>query len=168
MSLEDTVDLNIKASVQKVVHEGITETYGYSVNYGDAAFKVTPSMDVWVDVNWISFGRGPYTTNTVMFRCFNRPVNDRLGRRLEELITRLREALNVRSIPFLDFTVDPKVPAPVTFEGEELEMAIRFEERGPLQSATGMARPENEGAMDGVEFVPLTYYVYVPRPNVIL
>jgi len=164
---QDLHDQNIKASVQKVVHDQFTAVYGYKVNYGDAAFTVPPSTDVWVDVNWISFGRGPYTTNTLMFRCFNRPINDRMGKRLEEMITRLREALNIRAIPFLDFTDDYKVPTPVTFEGEELEMAIRFEERGPLQSATGMARPENEGAMDGVEFVPLTYYVYVPRPNVI-
>lgn len=167
MSLEDTVDLNIKASVQKVVHDHFELGWSYPVNYGDAGFKITPSMDVWVDVNWISFGRGPYTTNTLMFRCFNRPVNDRMGLRLEEMISRLREVLNRRTIPFLDFTADPSSPSPIVFEGEELEMAIRFEERGPLQSATGMARPENEGAMDGVEFVPLTYYVHVPRPNVI-
>jgi len=162
----DQSDLNIKASFQKVIQEQFSDVHGYPVNYGDVKFNPT-SMDVWVDLHWISFGRGPYTTNTVMIRCFNRPVDDPMGRRLEEMITRLRGALNVRAIPFLDFT-NPETPVPVEFNGQELDMAIRFEERGPFQSALGMARPDNEGAMDGVEFVPLTYYVYVPRPNVIL
>lgn len=161
----DGYDLNIKLSVQRQIRLAFAEEFGYSFCYEDPKFDAT-KLDRWGDISWGPFEGRNLCTAMFSCRCFSRPSSDRFGRDMEVMVGRLTSALNIRSVPFLDFVDTPTDPQPVLWEGVPLEIAIRRQTRDSVQHAPGVG-PVNEGAPFGVHQTTLHYRAYAPRPSLV-
>ena len=160
----DLYDSNIQKSINKRIKTFFEDVYGYPVDYGDALFK-PGSEDRWIDISWVEFGRGAYTTNSFMIRCHGLVASDRYKTELEKMVGRLKAALNVSSVPFYDFT-DPANPVQLTYDGEAMVLYLRYDDRSNAEFAQDSGST-NEGPTPGVDTIPLVYNVYAPRPTVI-
>ena len=140
---------NLERSLNRYLYENVGPTH--KVYFSERAPE-DPTVDQWIEMNWIEDGYGPDKPTKLQLDCRSKIATDHMRRKLKEMRDFLIEKMNVNEITLYDFA-DPKDPVQVA------NCPIYPRLRG---SKWG----ENE-RKNSIAVYALTYHLYIWRPDIL-
>ena len=140
---------NLERSLNKYLYETVGPTHKV---YFSGRAPEDPSVNQWIEMNWIEDGCGPDKPTKLQLDCRSKIATDKMHRKLKEMRNFLIEKMNVKEILLFDFA-DPKDPLQVA----ESPVYPRRQDSKWL---------ENE-RNNSIAVYALTYFLYVWRPDIL-
>lgn len=139
---------NLERSVNKHLYENIGPSYKV---YFSGRAPEDPNFDKWIEMNWITDGKGWGEPSILQLDCRSKIVTDNMRRKLKEMRDFVIEKMNVNEMVLYDYA-DPQSPVE-----SEIPICPRWQggKWGPNERRNSVA----------VYF--LTYYLYVWRPEIL-
>jgi len=139
---------NLERSINKYLYENVGPTHKV---YFSGRAPEDPTVDQWIELNWISDGKGWGEPTILQLDCRSKIASDNMRRKLKEMRDFLLDKMNVNEIVLYDYA-DPQAPV-----ASVIPICPRYQggKWGPNERKNSIA----------VYF--MTYHIYVWRPQIL-